>query len=118
MCGSNFVGMGSINDPKSKMHGITPLPRLINQQLDFYLEARIATLEKDLLKDLQTCILQQERSNWFGTYLTIYVYLSNIERDTWSLHTWDHDADVLAQRVAQMVQYIPSIDFCALDSFR
>ena len=99
--------MGSINDPNTKMHGITPLPRLINQQLDFYLEARIATLERDLLKDLQTYILQQERSNWFGTYLAIYVYLCNIERDTWSLRTWDNDADILAQRVAQMVWYIP-----------
>ncbi|KAF8247772.1 hypothetical protein K440DRAFT_550521 [Wilcoxina mikolae CBS 423.85] len=102
MCGHNSLGMNPIDDPTSKLHGVTPLPRLINQQLDFYLEDRISTLEKELLAELQSRILDRNSYDWFGIFLTIYIYLSSMERDTWSLHTWENDADMLTQRVHEL----------------
>lgn len=92
-----------IQDPSSKLHGLMPLPRLINQQLDSYIEERVATLEEELLDELQKCIFKKESVDWFGTYLTMFVVLGSLERDTWALHTWDFDSPKLHERKIYMV---------------
>lgn len=106
LCGSDLLSMTPIHYPTSKkVHGVVPLPRLINQQLDFYLESRIAHLEKEVLEELQAHILDRNSLDWFGIYLTIFIILSTLERDTWSLNTWEHDSEMLHQRV-QMLNFL------------
>jgi hypothetical protein len=73
--------------------------------LDHYMENRVSRLEKDLLAELQAHILDRKACDWFGIFLTIYVQLSNLERDTWSLSTWEHDSDMLHERVRALVCY-------------
>ncbi|KAI5806288.1 hypothetical protein EDC01DRAFT_609618, partial [Geopyxis carbonaria] len=102
ICGSNTLGMEQIQDRDSKLYGLTPLPRLINQQLDGYVEGRVAILEEELLEELQKCIFKKESVDWFGTYLTMFVVLSSLERDTWALHTWVFDSPKLHERSMYM----------------
>lgn len=97
--GPNTLGMKPIGDSTSKSQEMIPLPRLVNQQLDAYIENRIATLEKELLAELQSHILDRNAYDWFGIFLTIYVQLSSLEKDIWSLETWEHDFDMLHERV-------------------
>lgn len=92
-----------IDGNTSMVHGITPLPRLLNHQLDSALEARIAVLEKEVLTELQTRIFKKQPLEWFGSFLTTYLLLSALERDTWSLYTWDHDSARMNERVAYLV---------------
>ncbi|KAI5858007.1 hypothetical protein BZA05DRAFT_112320 [Tricharina praecox] len=102
ICGVNTLGMEPINDPEMKFHGFIPLPRLINQQLDAQLELRVATMENELLTELQNHILDRNSTDWFGIFLTIFVHLSSIERDTWGLNTWEHDGPTLQERFLQL----------------
>lgn len=101
--GLNTAGMTKIDDPKSTVYGITPLPRLANQQLDSRVESWMAELEQDVLVELQTKIFRRNPADWFGIYLTLFVTLSSLERDSWGLKTWTADANNLLERVKSLV---------------
>lgn len=105
ICGSNTVGMPTITDPKSTVYGITPLPRLVNQQLDARVESWMAELEQEVLAELQVKIFRRNPADWFGIYLALFVTLSSLERDTWGLQTWTVDADSLLERVKTLVGF-------------
>jgi hypothetical protein len=100
--GQNKVGMFPIQDPKSKLYGITPLPRLANQQLDARVEEWMAQREQGLLTELQTKIFKRNSTDWFTIYLTLFVTLSTLEMDTWSLKTWATDSKDLLDRIEAM----------------
>ncbi|KAI5794831.1 hypothetical protein FPQ18DRAFT_328492 [Pyronema domesticum] len=102
ICSAETLEMSNIDNPESKLHGVIPLPRLMNQQLDYYVENRVATLEKELLAELQARILDRNPNEWFGIFLAIYIHLCSIERDNWCLSTWNHDKDILIERVRQL----------------
>lgn len=87
---SGNLGMGVIGKEDSpKLAGVTPLPRLLNQQLDSIIEKRASELEHQFLSELQTMIVRRQPNEWFGMYLAMFVYLSAMEKDTWSLETWN-----------------------------
>ncbi|RPA72314.1 hypothetical protein BJ508DRAFT_76230 [Ascobolus immersus RN42] len=87
--GADKFGMKKITTQSSKLQGIYPLPRLLNQQLDSIVENRIEELEKEALKDLQEMALKhQDGSESYVLYLSIFVYLCGLERDTWCLEAW------------------------------
>jgi hypothetical protein len=94
--------MFPIQDPKSKLYGITPLPRLANQQLDARVEEWMAQREQGLLTELQTKIFKRNSTDWFTIYLTLFVTLSTLEMDTWSLKTWATDSKDLLDRIEAM----------------
>ncbi|RPA99491.1 hypothetical protein L873DRAFT_1828020 [Choiromyces venosus 120613-1] len=106
--GPNKVGMFPIQDPKSKVYGITPLPRLANQQLDARVEEWMAQTEQELLTDLQTKIFKRNSTDWFTIYLTLFITLSTLEMDTWSLKTWAADSKDLLYRIETMNLRNPS----------
>lgn len=83
------LGMTSITDETSSLWGVIPLPRLLNQQLDSIIEARLAENEQRLLNELQNTIFARRQKEWFVIFLTTFVYLSAVEKDTWSLETWN-----------------------------
>lgn len=95
--------MPKVDDPKSTVYGITPLPRLANQQLDARVEAWVAGLEQEVLTELQQRIFRRNPADWFGIYLALFVTLSSLERDSWGLKTWAADADGLLERVKTFV---------------
>lgn len=100
--------MTTIDDPRSTVCGITPLPRLANQQLDSKVESWIAELEQDVLAELQVKIFRRNPADWFVIYLTLFVTLSSLERDSWGLQAWTTDADSLLERVKSLVSLVHS----------
>ena len=83
------LGMTVIPQKGSASAGITPLPILLNQQLDSFIERKTADLESQFLTELQTRIfLKRPPDEWFGIYLAIFVFFTALEEDTWNLETW------------------------------
>lgn len=109
--------MTRIDDPKSTVYGITPLPRLANQQLDSRVESWMAELEQDVLAELQTKIFRRNPADWFAIYLTLFVTLSSLERDSWGLQTWTADADNLLERVKSLVSLLHFVGVLIFSSF-
>jgi hypothetical protein len=92
-----------IQDPKSSLYGIIPLPRLVNQQLDARVEEWMAQIEGELLLELQTKIFKRSPADWFTIYLSLFLTLSTLELDTWGLKTWATDARGLLEAVKMLV---------------
>lgn len=95
--------MSEIRRAGTDIDGLVPVPRLVNQQLDSLLEARMALLEEELLAELQLRVPRRIASEWFGIYLAIYVYFASIERDSWSLKTWEIDSQSVKAKTSDMV---------------
>jgi len=82
--------MTAITPEGSASTRITPLPILLNQQLDSFIERKSADLECLFLTDLQTrMFLKKPPDELFGIYLAIFVYFTALEEDTWNLETWN-----------------------------
>ena len=104
--GENKLGIAPVHNPGGGgLVDMVPLPRLFNQQLDMFVESRMLTIEKDLLIELQSHILNRNSYDWFGIYLVIYTYLAGLELDSWNLATWEHNDAVLRmhERVRDIV---------------
>lgn len=65
-----------------------PLPDLLNSQLDYLLEKKIAEIELQFLTGLQSLIFRRQPDEWFRIFLAIFVFVSSIEEDTWNLEVW------------------------------
>ncbi|KAF8424194.1 hypothetical protein EV426DRAFT_707946 [Tirmania nivea] len=84
------LGMTVIIQKGSASTGITPLPILLNQQLDAFIEKRAADLEQQFLMELQArMFLKRPPDEWFGIYLAIFVFFTALEEDTWNLENWN-----------------------------
>jgi len=85
--GADIVQMAPLDIP-GLLNGITLLPRLINQQLDGLFEQRMANLEKEILCDLQKAMYKNRRDLWFSIFLSTFLVVHTLERDSWNLHAW------------------------------
>ncbi|KAL7275590.1 hypothetical protein RUND412_001468 [Rhizina undulata] len=106
--GSNTIGMHAINDSSSMLHRITPLPRLLNQQLDAMIETRMMELEQVILNELQVRIFKKNPAEWFVIYLTLFTFLCGLEKDCWGLKTWDVNSQDLLHKVETLELKNPS----------
>ena len=89
--------MKPIDDPQaSRMSGVILPPRLMYSQLDSALEQNLAEWEEILLIKLQARVLRKSESEWFENFLTIFVFLSALELNSWFLHTWENDRSVVS----------------------
>lgn len=86
--GDETLRMTPISNPTSPLHGKTPLPRVLSNQLDHLLERRIWQAERHLLSELQRRILSRKRDEWLRIYLSLTLLLNALERDTWRLYYW------------------------------
>ncbi|KAI0202875.1 hypothetical protein F4808DRAFT_60996 [Astrocystis sublimbata] len=88
--GGHLIGMFPL-----KLHGywngITLLPRLVNQELDRAFETRMDQIEKELLEKLQAAIFKKHRPYWCSIFLSSFILLHSLERDTWNMSAWDFE---------------------------
>ena len=82
------LGMRVITQERSPFVGLIPLPHLLHYQMDSMMERRIAELEQQFLTELQSLTQRKQPSEWFGMYLSMFVFFSSLEEDTWGLRTW------------------------------
>lgn len=83
-----------VNDPYSPYHGTRPAPRVLQNQLDQWLEQFIAETEKGLLRALQNH-MQKRTASQLEVFSTILLLLMLAERDIWRLAFWTrHSSNV------------------------
>lgn len=88
--GGNRIGMSPLTLP-GYWNGITLLPRLVNQELDRAFETRMDELEKQILEKLQAAIFKRHRDYWCSIFLSSFILLHSLERDTWNMSAWDYE---------------------------
>ncbi|KPM36278.1 hypothetical protein AK830_g10293 [Neonectria ditissima] len=88
--GGSRVGMFPLEIP-GFWFGKTLLPRLVNQELDSALEQRMDELERELLERLQSMVFRRHQDNWCAIFLTSFILLHSLERDSWNMHAWEYE---------------------------
>ncbi|KAI3316736.1 hypothetical protein HD806DRAFT_516901 [Xylariaceae sp. AK1471] len=88
--GGHLIGMFPLQLP-GYWNGITLLPRLVNQELDRAFEARMDEIEKETLEKLQLAIFKRHRDYWCSIFLSSFILLHSLERDTWNMSAWKYE---------------------------
>lgn len=77
--GDETLGIRPEEDAQCPYYGRTPIPPLLDAQIDFLLMEKMKDLKKSVLSGLRRMIAGQGRKHWFKIYLTILVLLLNLE---------------------------------------
>ncbi|KAI0481808.1 hypothetical protein F4859DRAFT_476062 [Xylaria cf. heliscus] len=88
--GGHLIGMFPLQ-LRGYWNGITLLPRLVNQELDKAFETRMDEIEKEILEKLQAAIFKRHRDSWCSIFLTSFILLHSLERDTWNMSAWQYE---------------------------
>lgn len=81
VCGADTLGQEPVEDPSNPWCGTIPVGPTMDVHLDqMVVEEILIPLKDRLLKTLSVKIYENDRSNWFEIYLTVFVLLSNAER--------------------------------------
>lgn len=88
--GASRVGMSPLAIP-GFWHGLTLLPRLVNQELDRAFEKRMDEIEREILEQLQQAVFRKHREIWCSIFLTSFIVLHSLEKDSWNMHAWEFE---------------------------
>ncbi|KAI0544140.1 hypothetical protein F4679DRAFT_591827 [Xylaria curta] len=88
--GGHLVGMFPL-PLHGYWNGITLLPRLVNQELDRAFETRMDEIERQILEKLQAAIFKRHRDYWCSIFLSSFILLHSLERDTWNMTAWEYE---------------------------
>ncbi|TRX91120.1 hypothetical protein FHL15_007908 [Xylaria flabelliformis] len=88
--GGHLVGMFPLQ-LRGYWNGITLLPRLVNQELDRAFETRMDEIERQILEKLQAAIFKRHRDHWCSIFLSCFILLHSLERDTWNMSAWEYE---------------------------
>ncbi|KAI0448389.1 hypothetical protein F5B21DRAFT_126656 [Xylaria acuta] len=88
--GGHLIGMFPLQ-LRGYWNGITLLPRLVNQELDRAFETRMDEIEKEILEKLQAAIFKRHRYHWCSIFLSSFILLHSLERDTWNMSAWEYE---------------------------
>ena len=79
--GSDTLGMSTIQDRTSAWYGLTPVPRMVTNQLNHLLELEMIRLDRKILKSVHELLEKPHRRKWlFGT-LAVFLLLHVRELD-------------------------------------
>ena len=80
ICGDNTVGLKPVSESESPWKGIIPVTPIMDTQLDeLAIRGLLLPLKDRVLTELKDKVLQKQRENWFGIYLTIFIIMCNVE---------------------------------------
>ncbi|KAI0532102.1 hypothetical protein GGR58DRAFT_507768 [Xylaria digitata] len=88
--GGHLIGMSPLQLP-GYWNNITLLPRLVNQELDRAFEKRMDEIEKEILEKLQVAIFKRHRDYWCSIFLSSFILLHSLEKDTWNMRAWEYE---------------------------
>ena len=81
MCGDDTLGVSQINDPSSPHNGKTPIPPIIDTQLDQIIIQNILTpLRENVITKFEKLITPAKPEAWWDLYLSAFILLNHIER--------------------------------------
>ncbi len=81
ICGSETLGLKTINEPTNRWHGIIPVPPIMDTQLDqIVIQNLLVPLSKVLLRQFEYTVQNHNRPNtWFEIYLTSFILMTTTE---------------------------------------
>lgn len=89
-----LLGIYRVDNPGSPYHQTLPAPRVLQNQIDSRIEAHVARVELQLLKELQKA-MKQKTCAWTEIFSTVFLILRVTEKDIWRLMYWlKHDKEV------------------------
>lgn len=89
-----LLGIIRVDNPGSPYHQTLPAPRVLQNQIDSRIEAHVARVELQLLKELQKA-MKQKTCAWTEIFSTVFLILRVTEKDIWRLMYWlKHDKEV------------------------
>lgn len=89
-----LLGIFRVDNPGSPYHQTLPAPRVLQNQIDSRIEAHVARVELQLLKELQKA-MKQKTCAWTEIFSTVFLILRVTEKDIWRLMYWlKHDKEV------------------------
>jgi hypothetical protein len=94
------LGMFTVNDVSSALYGTIPAPRVLQNQLDKYLEEYCAITEVECLKELQKSMRARQDSR-VEIYTVVGLLLHIRERDIWRLSSWIKGRNSVSLRSSQ-----------------
>ncbi len=81
MCGDDTLNVSEITDPSSPHNGKTPIPPIMDTQLDQIIIQNILTpLRSRVIQKFTALITPAKPSSWWDIYLSAFILLSHIER--------------------------------------
>lgn len=88
-----LLGIERVDNPDSPYHHMSPAPRVLQNQVDGRIEAHVARVELQLLKELQKA-MKQKTCAWTEIFSTVFLMLRVTEKDIWRLMYWlKHDKE-------------------------
>ncbi|KAH6714551.1 hypothetical protein BKA61DRAFT_723325 [Leptodontidium sp. MPI-SDFR-AT-0119] len=91
--GPEKLGMSLVDDEASPWYGITPVPRMLQNQLNHQLELKMAELDEKIMKNIMTIMKKAERKNWLTGTLALFFLLHIREIDAGRNFFWNRYED-------------------------
>lgn len=95
------LGICRVTDPESPYYNTTIAPRVLQNQIDSRVEAFMARVELQLLKDLQKA-MKQKTCSWIEIFSTVFLILRVAEKDIWRLMYWLRHENEVSDTVCAM----------------
>lgn len=81
--GEDTLGMNVVSDPEAPHFDIIPVTPIMDTQLDqIVIQYILEPLRQSILDELDTKVRQHKPKDFFETYLTFFILLCSIERNT------------------------------------
>jgi hypothetical protein len=85
--------MATVHDSQSPWDGLTPVPRMIQNQLGHLLELQMIAFDKKILHALHKAIETRSRSSWIFATLAFFILLHIRELDAGRNIFWSRYKD-------------------------
>ena len=89
------LGMTVVRNRNSAWYGITPIPRMVQNQLGHLLELKMIELDREILKALQDVLEEKSRKMWVVATLAVFLLLHIRELDAGRNIFWRRYEDIV-----------------------
>lgn len=96
--GDEALEMSIIDDQDSPWHGMRPVPRMVQNQLDHLLELHVIALDKAIIREVNILLRKRQRSKWLITILAVFFLLHVREVDGARNIYWERWSDPVRTR--------------------
>lgn len=93
--GEESLGMPFVTERDSPWHGVRPVPRMVQNQLNHLLELRLTELDTKILKKCKSLVEKRGRDKWMVLLLVFFFLLHVREVDTARNIYWRRYDDIV-----------------------
>lgn len=96
--GTERLEMSEVKDTSSPWYGITPVPRMLQNQLNHQLELKMVELDEKIMKTAMVIMKKADRKQWLVGMLSIFLLLHVREIDAGRNLFWNRYEDKVRKR--------------------